>query len=123
LPKVTLLLEHIPLAATDYFVARCRREYTTNVETVCGIVRIIFIFLRLIWYDTIKHSQPGGVMVRARWTRDSKGRGFEPLPLRFLVATSGKLFVHACLCHQSIILYCQEVVMAYDRKGNRRSGV
>jgi len=63
LPKVTLLLEHIPLAATDYFVARCRREYTTNVETVCGIVRIIFIFLRLIWYDTIKQrgKQP------ARW--------------------------------------------------------
>jgi len=50
---VTLLLEHIPLAATDYFVARCRREYTTNVETICGIVRIIFIFVRLIWYDKI----------------------------------------------------------------------
>ena len=46
---VTLLLEHIPLAATDYFVARCRREYTTTVESVCGIVRLTFIFLRLIW--------------------------------------------------------------------------
>jgi len=46
---VTLLLEHIPLAATDYFVGRCRREYTTTVETLCGIVRLIFIFLRLIW--------------------------------------------------------------------------
>jgi len=46
---VTLLFEHIPIAATDYFVARCRREYTTNVESVCGIVRTVFIFLRLIW--------------------------------------------------------------------------
>jgi len=48
---VTLLLEHIPIAATDYFIGRCRREYTTNIENVCGIVRIVFIFLRLIWYE------------------------------------------------------------------------
>jgi len=53
---VTLLLEHIPLAATDYFIGRCRREYTTDVETICGIVRIIFIFLRLIWYDIIQYD-------------------------------------------------------------------
>lgn len=46
---VTLLLEHIPLAATDYLVARCRREYTTDVDSFCGVIRLAFIFLRLVW--------------------------------------------------------------------------
>src|SRR6218665_496692 len=51
---VTLLFEHIPLAIVDYFVARCRRQFTTKVATWCHSVRLVFIFLRLVWYAHIE---------------------------------------------------------------------
>ena len=51
---VTLLFEHIPLAIIDYFVARCRRQFTTKVASWCHSVRLAFIFLRLVWYAHIE---------------------------------------------------------------------
>lgn len=47
---VTLCFEHIPLAIIDYFVARCRRQFTTKTATWCHAVRLVFIFVRLVWY-------------------------------------------------------------------------
>jgi hypothetical protein len=47
---LTLTTSHIPLAAINYFIARCRRQYTTLYQTMCGSLTIIFFFLRLVWY-------------------------------------------------------------------------
>ena len=33
---------------------------------------------------------------------DSEGRGFDSRPFHFQVTTLGKLFTHACLCHQAV---------------------
>ena len=47
---VTLLLKHIPLSTIVYFVGRCRREFTTTLESVCNAFRITHILMRLIWH-------------------------------------------------------------------------
>ena len=47
---LTLLLKHIPLSTVVYFVGRCRREYTTSLESVCNGFRIVHILGRLVWY-------------------------------------------------------------------------
>jgi len=43
----------------------------------------------------------GGVMVRVL-ARNTKGRGFDSRPFHFQVTTLGKLFIHMCLCHQTV---------------------
>ena len=47
---VTLPLVHIPQAAINYFVARCRQQNTTTYQTLCGTFSIMFVFIRLVWY-------------------------------------------------------------------------
>ena len=47
---VTLPLESIPLAGINYFICRCRRNYTTGLQTMCGTFRIMFVFIRLVWH-------------------------------------------------------------------------
>lgn len=48
--SLTLLMKYIPLSTIVYFVGRCRRDFTTNLESVCNAFRIIHILMRLIWH-------------------------------------------------------------------------
>ena len=47
---VTLIFKHIPLSTVVYFVGRCRREYTTSLESICNGFRLVHILGRLVWY-------------------------------------------------------------------------
>ena len=47
---VILPLEQIPLAAINYFISRCRQQYATTIQTLCGTISIVFIFVRIVWY-------------------------------------------------------------------------
>lgn len=47
---ITLIFKHIPLSTVVYFVGRCRREYTTSLESVCNGFRLVHILARLVWY-------------------------------------------------------------------------
>ena len=50
----TLIFEHIPLAALDYFITRTRQKYSTHVEAFCNSARIAFVSLRIVWYAHIE---------------------------------------------------------------------
>ena len=43
---VILSLEHIPLAATNFFICRCRGMYGSMVQTFSGIIFIVYVFMR-----------------------------------------------------------------------------
>jgi len=47
---VIITLEHIPLAAINFFISQCRCKYFTVWQTMCGSVYILFILLRLVWH-------------------------------------------------------------------------
>ena len=47
---VTVPLEHIPLSAINYFISHCQKDYGSLLQTACGAVSIMFLFIRLVWY-------------------------------------------------------------------------
>lgn len=50
----TLSLEHIPLAAVDFFLSRCWRLRTSHVGYIAHIVRLVYLFVRIVWYAHIE---------------------------------------------------------------------
>ena len=54
-----LTLEHIPLTAVNFFIAQCRSQYFTTMQTLSGSIYILYIFTRLIW-----HAHMEGRLIR-----------------------------------------------------------
>jgi len=56
--------------------------------------------------------------------RDTKGRGFDSQPFHFQITTLGKLFIHMCLCHQTVQFGTgQDAVMPCGWEGKVTIGV
>lgn len=49
-----LSLEHIPLAAADFFLSRCWRLRPSHVGSIAHIVRLVYLFVRIVWYAHIE---------------------------------------------------------------------
>ena len=65
----TLTLEHIPLSAISYVISNCRISYASVVQTGCGALRILFVFVRLLWYAHLE----GKMLMKHDETKLKKG--------------------------------------------------
>ena len=46
----TLAFKHVPLNALNYYIALCRGQYFTVLQTFCSTSHILYVFVRLLWY-------------------------------------------------------------------------
>lgn len=46
----TLAFKHVPLNALNYYIALCRSQYFTLLQTFSSTSHILYVFVRLLWY-------------------------------------------------------------------------
>ena len=46
----TLAFKHLPLNALNYYIALCRSQYFTLIQTLCGTSHMSYGFVRMLWY-------------------------------------------------------------------------